>query len=205
MIVNGIVLAAGLSSRMNDFKPLMHLGDKTMIETVVDHMLDAGVCHITVVLGHRGNEIQEVLTSRISRSDALTFVYNASFATTQMLDSIQLGLLHLPPCDWFFVTPGDMPAISVSTYKNLIKHAADSNQKVLFPLLEGYRKHPPLISNSCKSDILEFQGSGLRALWSSYENEILEVATEDIGCRIDVDVREDYQNVCNYLLHPTVG
>ena len=32
MIVNGLVLAAGMSRRMGAFKPLLRIGDKTLIE-----------------------------------------------------------------------------------------------------------------------------------------------------------------------------
>lgn len=200
MIVNGIILAAGLSSRMQGFKPLMKIGRKTMIELVVDQMIQAGLNQIILVLGYRGEEIQQVLTSCEQRSSKLSFVYNDNYQTTQMLDSIKLGLEAMGSCDWFFVTPGDMPAISITTYLKLIEYADGCHKKVLFPLLDGYRKHPPLISYRCKSDILESSGMGLRALWANYEEDIMEVSTADKGCMIDVDVREDYNIVCHYLL-----
>ena len=31
----GVITAAGLSSRMNDFKPLMLIGEETMLESIV--------------------------------------------------------------------------------------------------------------------------------------------------------------------------
>ena len=42
MKVNGLILAAGMSSRMGDFKPLMKINNKTMIERSIDSMLMGG-------------------------------------------------------------------------------------------------------------------------------------------------------------------
>ena len=82
MIINGLILAAGMSRRMQQFKPLMKIEEKTMIETTVDHMLEAGVSQITVVLGYRGLEVQQVLESDINRKKKLRFAYNSDYETT---------------------------------------------------------------------------------------------------------------------------
>lgn len=200
MIINGLILAAGMSSRMRQFKPLMRIEEKTIIETTVDHMLEAGVDQITVVLGYRGSEIKEVLELDEKRCRRLKFAYNPNYETTQMLDSIKIGLDKMGICDRFFIAPGDMPAITTKTYQTLIEVAAGkSDFKVIFPTLEGYRKHPPLISWDCRDNILQFQGNGLRELWKEYEAEIVEIPLEDNGCTIDIDTPEDYQKLCQYL------
>lgn len=200
MIINGLILAAGMSKRMQQFKPLMQIEKKTIIETTVDHMLEAGVAQITVVLGCRGSEIRQVLEADSKRKGKLRFAYNADYETTQMLDSIKAGLKEMGTCDRFFLAPGDMPAISVKTYQTLADNAANkSNFKVMFPTLEGYRKHPPLISWSCRQDMLKFEGNGLRELWKQYENEIVEIPLDDDGCTMDVDTPEDYQKLCKYF------
>lgn len=201
MIVNGLILAAGMSTRMGDFKPLLKIGNKTMIETVVDQLLDIGVQQVTVVLGYRGEEIRQVLQSNAKRSDRIRFAYNKDYETTQMLDSVKIGLGNMEACDWFFVVPGDMPAISNHTYQILQEQAEACPLKVLFPVLEGYRKHPPLVSWSCREDILRFEGKGLRALWNQYDGRILEIPLEDKGCTIDVDNPFDYQKVCRYMVN----
>ena len=201
MRVNGLILAAGMSTRMGNFKPLMKIGNKTMIETVVDELLEVQVQQVTVVLGYRGEEIRQVLQSDSRRRDRVRFAYNADYETTQMLDSVKIGLKAMDACDWFFVVPGDMPAISTDTYCTLQKQAEGCTLKVLFPVLEGYRKHPPLVAWSCREDILQFEGKGLRELWNQYDGRILEVPLKDKGCTIDVDNPLDYQNVCRYMVN----
>ena len=50
-----LILAAGLSSRMKGFKPLLPLGDKTVLEQTISRFLDAGIdkSDILVVIGKR--------------------------------------------------------------------------------------------------------------------------------------------------------
>lgn len=49
--------------------------------------------------------------------------------------------------------------------------------------------------------VLNFSGKGLCELWKNYEGNIQEIPIEDQGCRLDVDVPEDYKKVCHYLLN----
>ena len=45
--IGGLILAAGCSKRMGDFKPLMPLRGKTLIENTIDSMLLCGISPIT--------------------------------------------------------------------------------------------------------------------------------------------------------------
>lgn len=197
--VGGIVLVAGMSQRMGEFKPLMKIGHKTMIETTVDHMLEAGVSNVVVVIGCRGDEVCQVLQQEQWRKERLTFIANLRYNTTQMLDSIQLGLPALESCERFFVVPGDMPAISATTYRIVYQNALKSDKGIVFPRINGYRKHPPLISTRYIEDILHFRGAGLREFWRQYEKDILEVDLNDQGCMMDADYKMDYTEICRYL------
>ena len=51
--ITAVVLSAGLSSRMGDFKPLLPLGGKRVIEQLLSSIKGAGMGDILVVLGHR--------------------------------------------------------------------------------------------------------------------------------------------------------
>ncbi len=199
MRVYGLVLAAGMSKRMKEFKPLMRIDGRTMIETTVSHMLEAGISSVTVVVGYRGEEVEAVLRSMEGDGRELQIVFNPDYETTQMLDSIQIGLAAMGECDGYFLTPGDMPAISSDTYRKMITLAEKSAAKVIFPVLEGHRKHPPFIRSECTKRVLEFQGEGIRELWKEYEGETLEVPVEDQGCSMDADYQNEFQRICDYI------
>src|ERR1035437_1975917 len=53
-----IVLAAGYSSRMAEFKPLLPLAGSTALERCIGLFHAAGVAEVIAVLGHRAEELQ---------------------------------------------------------------------------------------------------------------------------------------------------
>ena len=107
MKINGLVLAAGMSSRMGKFKPLLEMNGRTMIEQSIESMLVSGVDKIVVVLGYRGEDIEAVLDKAIYRS-RIQIVYNENYETTEMLDSVKIGVQSIDDCDAFFLLPGDV-------------------------------------------------------------------------------------------------
>ena len=190
--INGLILAAGFSSRMGDFKPLMPLRGRTLIENSVDSMLLAGVGRIVVVLGHRGADIEAILRSRYV-GDTLIFAYNQEYATTDMLTSIKIGLEVMPECDAFFLLPGDMPVIVKETYLAVYRAMPEQEPAITFPTLDGCRKHPPLIDSRFVKEILQYEGNdGLRGFWKLHMDSISTVPVDDIGCGIDLDTPEQY-------------
>jgi len=232
MRLNGLILAAGLSSRMGKFKPLLDGKGKTVIERTVKSMLGGGAERITVVLGYNAQAVENVLRQNFADSK-LSFAYNDKYLETDMLYSIKCGLSALPDCDGFFLLPGDMPGVNVQTFVKLadavkqldiswektvrktglgqrnllfpqcfIRGAGGvSCAKLVFPLLNGRRRHPPLVSSECIPEIMSFEGKGgLRGLWRQYEGKILNVPVEDLGCEMDLDTMDDYVKWITTLL-----
>lgn len=190
--VCGMILAAGLSSRMGEFKPLLPLRGKTLIENTVDSVLDGGAQSAVVVTGYRGAEVEEVLRRRYGAR--VTPVRNPGFAETDMLRSVQIGCCALPACDAFFLLPGDMPVVRRATFRKLLSARPAEGVSVIFPTLGGFRKHPPLVDARLIPEILAFQGEGgLRGLWRQHESLIRTVPVDDEGVWVDLDTRQDYQ------------
>lgn len=199
MDINGIILAAGLSSRMKAFKPLLKLKEKTMIEHSIDSMFRAGVNQVIVVLGYNAEEIKTTLRDKYD-SSRLEFVYNEKYAETDMITSIKIGVSALTTCDAFYLLPGDMPAIQTKTFLMVKEAMSSTGAMVAFPTINGYRKHPPLISWKCIDFILKFHGDGgLREVWKQFENQIVTVPVEDFGCTIDADTKEDFNRLEQYM------
>lgn len=192
----GVVLAAGLSTRMGAFKPLVPLCGKPLIQNSIDHMLSGGATTVVVVVGFHATEMEALLSS--AYGPEVQVVYNPQFATRDMMYSIQVGCAHLPPCDAFFLLPGDMPVIQPATFRLLIDAWRRRPGGVIFPTLEGYRKHPPLIASALVPAIRSFQGNGgLRQFWAETDAELRNVAVDDQGVWVDVDTPEDYRGCRN--------
>ena len=77
--IGAVVAAAGLSSRMGDFKPLLPLDGDTVIGRCLSNLRGAGATDIVVVTGHRAGEL-----ARLLEDSGVTLVRNAAYAETQM-------------------------------------------------------------------------------------------------------------------------
>ena len=81
IIKSGIILAAGLSSRMGSCKPFMDINGKKMIDWTVDSMIDGGVKDLIIVTGYRSLDIQKHLS--LSYPGMLKFVKNEDYHITK--------------------------------------------------------------------------------------------------------------------------
>src|SRR5262249_10312801 len=87
-----IVLAAGLSTRMGDFKPLMRLAGVPLIERVIESLQASGsVDDIFVVTGHRGTDVAAAVGGR-----GVKVMFNENYAEGEMLSSVIAGIGALP-------------------------------------------------------------------------------------------------------------
>ena len=106
-----VILAAGISSRMGEFKPLLPMGEETVIRNVVRVLQTAGVSRILVVTGYQSEVLQEHLAHT-----GVMFVHNERFAQTQMFDSVRLGLAAMgDSCEKILLTPADVPLVQPDT------------------------------------------------------------------------------------------
>ena len=87
--VSAIVLAAGFSSRMGEFKPLLPLAGTSPIGRVTVALRQAGVEDVIVVTGYRASELLPELTRY-----RLRHTMNDSYAAG-MYSSVQSGVQAL--------------------------------------------------------------------------------------------------------------
>ncbi|HEX9059620.1 MAG TPA: NTP transferase domain-containing protein, partial [Clostridia bacterium] len=104
MIIEGIILAAGFSSRAGAYKLTLDLGGKTVIERCIEGMYDT--CSSILVVG--GYQIKNLAPVLEKYSKAM-LVYNKNFEDG-MLSSIVEGFKHVKG-DRTFMIPGDYPFV----------------------------------------------------------------------------------------------
>jgi CTP:molybdopterin cytidylyltransferase MocA len=189
--IGALVLAAGYSSRMGTFKPLLPVGPVTAIERAVSCFLKAGITDVTVVVGYRADEIVPVL-----ESSGVKWVFNHDFSSG-MLSSVLRGIGSLAPhVRAFFMLPCDIPLVEPETIKSLIaSYLCGSAPPVIYPVHRGRRGHPPLISRDCVSDLTPAQEGGMRSFLHRFKDEAVDVEVADEGILIDFDTPEDYRGM----------
>ena len=133
-----IILAAGYSSRMGCFKPLLELGDKTVIEHTVNCFLRVGITDVRVVVGYKADDIIKVVEPL-----GVRIVRNPYF-DQGMYTSVQAGVSSLEKeTEAFFIMPADIPLVSVSTIKNIQRSYRLSSKAIIFPRLKISGATPP--------------------------------------------------------------
>ena len=66
-----VILAAGLSSRMHEFKPLLELGDSTIIVRAIENLKTAGASPVIIVAGYKADQLMDYLWLWISCLSAM--------------------------------------------------------------------------------------------------------------------------------------
>ena len=192
--VGAVILAAGFSSRMGAFKPLLPLGQASAVETAVNRFIQAGIRNIRVVTGHGAKELQPVLAKL-----PVIAVHNPDYARG-MFSTVQTGIASLPESvGACFVLPVDTPLIRSQSLRALQQAFCQQDAAVVYPVVDGRRGHPPLIGRECFKTILGSAGEGgLRAVLARFDSRALEVKLDDPGLLMDMDTPADYQRLLDY-------
>ncbi len=184
-----IVLAAGRSSRMGELKPLLPLGDGTVLGRAVGAFLEAGVSDLRIVVGWRGAEI-----AAVAHDLGVPVVTNDDWRRG-MFSSAATGIASLGAgVEAFFLLPADCALVRAETIGRLARAALPAAAPVTYPLREGRRGHPPLIARAALPDDLTSEpAEGLRGLLARHDGAACEVAVDDPGVLIDLDEPADYR------------
>jgi len=187
--VVAIVLAAGFSERMGEFKPLLPLGGVTILERCVTLFRGAGIDDVRVVTGHRGAELEPLL-ARLG----VRVVANPRYREG-MFSSVVAGVATLgAEVDYFFVLPVDVPLVRAATIRRLLELCRREHADVIYPRFMGMRGHPPLIAARHAREIAAWEGEGgLKAALAQWESTALDVEVADGNILLDMDALDDYK------------
>ena len=191
--IAALILAAGNSSRLGTFKPLLPLGRTTIIEEAVQRFQATGVDDIRVVTGHRAEELAPALQKL-----GVKAIFNPDY-DQGMLASVRAGVRSLEPgIAAFFLLPVDIPLVKPRTLTDLLQAYRQGGARIIYPCFQGLRGHPPLISAACVADLPPDWEGGLRAYLSRYDHEALDLEVMDEAVLLDCDTPEDYRRLLSY-------
>lgn len=186
--VGAIILAAGLSSRMGRLKPLITIGQRTLLGHAITLFNSVAVDDLVVVTGHQSEGLQQELDKYSCRS-----VHNPHY-TDGMFSSVQAGVKSLAAgIEAFFLLPVDIPLVTRQTVIRVKKAIEqDSSLLVVYPEYETRRGHPPLISCELIYAILTSKDQGgLRTVLRSYHHQSGNVSVDDPFILLDTDTQHD--------------
>ena len=188
MEIGAVIVAAGMSSRMGNFKPMLNVGPLSVAQHVITAFRQAGVNHIVIVTGHNAALLKNHLADT-----GVSFLHNEHYQTTQMFDSAKIGLSYLKKsCDRVLFTPVDIPLFSPRTVIKLIESGAE----LAAPLCNGKQGHPLMLSSSLIDTILTDSGhGGLKGAVARLNLPMTHVEVDDPGVLHDADTPEEFQTL----------
>ncbi len=191
MTYAALIVAAGMSSRMGDFKPMLNVGSISIAQRVVANFQQAGVDKIVMITGYNATLLERHLAG-----NGIVFLRNENYETTQMFDSVKIGLEYLrDKCDRILFTPVDIPLFTAATVQTLLESGAE----LASPVCEGEIGHPTLIASRLVGAILSDSGAGgLRGALERCGAEMARIPVDDRGVLHDADTPEDYRSLLAY-------
>lgn len=180
-----VLAAAGLSSRMGEWKPLLPFGESTISRHIVGMLKELKIKPIVVVTGYRAGELENHLSDT-----GVRFVRNERFQENQMFDSVCLGVQEiLGECRRILIMPMDIPAISLETLFQVIQ----AEGEVVRPWYGGAAGHPIIADSKLAARLCRYQGEGgLRAAIDHSGAAVTELTVGDEAVCRDVDTKEEY-------------
>ena len=202
MTTGALIVAAGMSSRMGEFKPMLNIGSISIAQRVIATFQQAGVDKIVMVTGYNATQLERHLSGL-----GVIFLRNENYEHTQMFDSVRIGLDYLKDkCDRVLFTPVDIPLFTAATVQALLASGA----ALASPVCEGAIGHPTLIATALIERILADPGTdGLRGALAHCGAEMERVPVADKGVLHDADTPEDYRALLHYhnkqLIRPVIS
>jgi molybdenum cofactor cytidylyltransferase len=185
-----IILAAGESKRMGFPKMLLPFRGTTIIEQVIENVVNSQVDKTVVVLGAERYEIQKVIGNWPVKH------CNNEVYKEGMLSSVKCGFRFLPhDFKAALVFPGDQPLVRPEITDQVISAFRLSGKGIIMPVYGNKRGHPLLISSRYREELMLLgPGEGLRALARNFSDDVLEVEVDTTDILKDFDDQEDYLN-----------
>jgi CTP:molybdopterin cytidylyltransferase MocA len=195
-LLGAVVLAAGQARRMGGRpKPLIERDGIPLVRRVVLALVEAGVCEVVVVLGHRADEVAAALADL-----AVNCVVNESHVAGRV-SSLRAGLAALAPdVAAVVVALADQPLLETADVSALIRaYECRGSARAVVPRVAGVRGHPVVFDAAVRDEILardpEF---GARQWLDANSSAVSWFDCDNAHYVEDVDVPQDLERIAQH-------
>lgn len=188
-----VILAAGKSNRMGKLKQLLSWEDKTILETVIDNVLESKFIddEIRVVLGAQAEKIKKKID--YYQDQRLRIKENPDYELG-MSSSLQKGIEDLSNnTKNIIIFLGDQPLITAEIFDSIIKEFEKKEADIIMPVYEQKPGHPVIISTQYLEEIKALSGPmGLKPFLDKHQDIVHHFLVKDEKVIIDLDYYDDY-------------
>lgn len=179
-MISAIILVHDAEPRQTSPLALSCIGDKTVLQYMVDALQRARVMDIIIVLDTKSQEIQSSLSWFEGK-----IVVNQS-DNNNLHTSIRLGINALNGEDLHgaLICPINVPFLSQSLIVDVLQGFWRSRKKIIIPLYGGKRGHPLIFGKNLFEEI--HKTPSLETMIQHHETDIHEATTDEEGAVITV-------------------
>jgi len=191
IMVVGIILAAGSSSRMGRPKALLPIGQDLFVTRVCRTLRDAGVDDLVVVAGPE----HEAIADALAAAGLPARVVENRRRDEGQLSSVLAGLAvaDRPGVDAVLVHLVDAPLVRPETARAVLDAYFRTHAPVVRPAVGGRHGHPVLFARSVFDQLRRADpGVGARGVVQAHAADVCNVPVDDEGACRDIDTPEDY-------------
>ncbi len=193
-MIYGIILAAGESRRMGKVKLTLPLGDKQLIEWVLQAVKYTPLDKYFLVVRPEDKEI-----IKTGKKWGAEIVPNPEYKSG-MSSSIRKGLSRIPPEDieGFFIILGDQPLINPSILFKMLVAFTPGKKEIVVPFYKEKQGNPVFFDGYWKDELMMLSGDvGGRVLIKAHPERVKRRKISDESILLDIDREEDYERMKN--------
>ncbi len=192
-----VLLAAGQSTRMGRFKPLLPFGPSTLYDFQLHQLAQIGVYQTIAVLGANADQL------RARTPDQVSAVFNPDHPTGRA-SSIRAGVKQARPGRDLLIISVDQPR-PVWLLRRLIDEHFSGGRLVSLPTYRGRNGHPTVFSHTLRDELLavEEHSQGLKAVVRRHDAEINRVEIDSEWTLVNLNRPEDYDRALTMEIEQT--
>lgn len=179
MNIRGIILAAGLSSRMGKNKLQLDLKGRTIIDIVINNAKESNLSEVVIVYG------------KYDVSTDIKKLYNPNYEMG-MSTSVIEGLKDFQGNGVMLIL-GDMPFVDKNLINKLINCFNNTEKNIVVPICKGKRGNPVMVGKKYFQNLFENTGDkGAREIINNNSDDVEWVEVNSKGIFIDIDEETAY-------------
>jgi molybdenum cofactor cytidylyltransferase len=191
-MIYGIILAAGEGKRMGKVKLTLPLGDKQLIEWVLQAVKLTPLDKYFLVVRPEDEEM-----IKTGESWGAEIVLNSEYRSG-ISSSIKKALHQISSenLEGFFVILGDQPFISPSLLYKMIRAFTPGKKKMIVPFYKDRPGNPVFFDAYWKDELMKLSGDvGGRVLIKAHPERVKRFKISDESILLDIDREEDYEKI----------